>query len=104
MKTINVKIHYNSVFAWFLREGLTAFTVGNHIFVKESKLSKEDLNHELIHVCQYNRLGVVYFLWRYFVTEFRTPYMMKRFEMEAYTHQCDPLYISKFYPKYKIKI
>lgn len=61
-------------FPWWLRpflvKGVVAITLGRRIYVAADvaeELTNRFLRHELAHVRQINRLGVVRFYWRYFL-------------------------------------
>ena len=52
----------------FLMRGVIAITLGRRIYVREAMASKSFerlLKHELAHVRQVHRLGLLRFLWRY---------------------------------------
>jgi len=52
----------------FLQRGVVAITLGRRIYVS-ARITGEELQrllrHELVHVGQINRLGIVRFYWRY---------------------------------------
>ena len=107
MKTIKVTVHYESKLLKLLfPKWVNGVTVGAHIFYryKEELVSLITMNHELIHVCQYQDVGIVKFLWTYFVKEFSKSYRKKTSEIEAYAHEYDFEYIKKRWPNYKIEV
>lgn len=60
-------------FPWWLRpflmKGVVAITLGRRIYVTTDvaeELMNRFLRHELAHVRQINRLGLIRFYWRYF--------------------------------------
>ncbi|MFN0095782.1 MAG: DUF4157 domain-containing protein [Dehalococcoidia bacterium] len=64
----NVRLHHGGPLTWYLaatRHG--AITFGNHIFYrKRERMEKRDLLvHELVHVAQYRRIGMLRFHARY---------------------------------------
>lgn len=91
------------LFPWWLRpflaRGVVGITLGRTIYVSEryvaSSASKVErlIRHELVHVQQVNRLGLLRFLWRYaaeYVRNLRSgmpsaeAYRQISFEVEAY--------------------
>ena len=60
------------VISRFAAPGANATTLGRFVFVRERALGSERLlRHELVHVRQWHRLGIVGFLVRYLGTYFR---------------------------------
>ncbi len=61
-------------------------TLGRNIFLIQSEYSNPYLlNHELWHVCQGKRLGLL-FLWKYLISWARSGYMMDELEVDARKH------------------
>ena len=105
MKTIKVKIHHDSIFMSILPKYFIATTIMRHILVRKGYTFKPGvLNHELIHVCQWYRLGFFGFLFSYFIKDGFTPYKKKVLEAEAYANQADEEYIQKTYPEFKLEV
>ena len=106
MKNINVKIYYNSPLLMAFHRSISGFTLGSKIYLRKSKekTSPVLLNHEKIHVCQYQDLGVLRFLRKYFISEIALSYRKKSYEIEAYENQNDFNYISKRWPDYNLII
>ena len=86
------KIKENSILArigaWKLRTGRMAMTIGStiHLYNTSRKEFLEDqrwLRHELKHVEQYQRYGLVRFLWKYTIESMLRGYYYNRFEIEA---------------------
>lgn len=85
--------HYGSSFLKLFPENVEAFTLGRHVFFR-SKTPPDDLvAHELVHVAQYARLGIIPFLAIYCFDYLRgrlsgldhqAAYRATRFEAEAY--------------------
>jgi hypothetical protein len=90
-------------YPWWLRpvlaRNVVAITLGRRIYVRgvmAADAFERLLRHELAHVRQVNRLGLVRFLWRY-VTEFlrhwwrvrsvAAAYTLISFEIEAYAEE-----------------
>ena len=70
---MNVKHYYNHWFPPLL--GATAVTIGNNIYYAKDNPPKWLVEHELTHVRQYNKYGIVGFLCRYI-----GEYMIGRFK------------------------
>jgi hypothetical protein len=100
MKNVTVKIHTKSIIAKLLTlaPGLSIVTIGRHIFLEGASMTAIAKNHEMIHVAQYQRHGILGFLWRYCVKEMFVPYREKTFEKEAYENEADFDYLSRAYP------
>ena len=81
------KLHYNSKLLWFFPQWVNGFTFGQHIFLRRGTKETYDrtIDHERVHAEQYEKHGIIKFLWIYFVKEFRVPYREKTFEKEAYS-------------------
>jgi hypothetical protein len=86
------RIKENSIFArigaWKLRSRRMAMTIGNtiHLYNTSQQEFLEDqrwLRHELKHVEQYQRYGLITFLWMYTVESIQRGYYLNRFEIEA---------------------
>ena len=63
-----VRIGYPWWLRPFLMRGVIAITLGSRIYVREAMASasfERLLKHELAHVRQVHRLGLLRFLWRY---------------------------------------
>lgn len=62
---MKIKEHYNHLIPRLLKTD--GVTFGNHIFyaISEQEVSKNLRNHELVHVAQYQSLGVFKFLILY---------------------------------------
>ena len=70
----------------FLMRGVVAITLGRRIYVREAMASaafERLMKHELAHVRQVQRLGLIRFLWRY-VGEFVRHWMRLRDGSAAY--------------------
>ena len=70
----------------FLMQGVAAITLGRRIYVREAMASaafERLMKHELAHVRQVHRLGLLRFLWRY-VTEFARHWVRLRNGAAAY--------------------
>ena len=70
----------------FLQRGVIAITLGRRIYVgkmHEGAKFERLLRHELAHVRQVNRLGLVVFLWRY-LGEYARHWMRLRSSSAAY--------------------
>ena len=80
-------------YPWWLRPWLArnvvAITLGRRVYLSPDIVQRPDnylvrlLRHELAHVAQVNRLGLVRFLWRY-VTEFLRHFWRVRSVQAAY--------------------
>ena len=79
----------------FFPRGINGFTFGRFIVVRESP-SAQLISHELIHVKQYRRWGVIGFLLCYYIQmlwflanlrDINKAYRMISFEKEAYNGQ-----------------
>jgi len=74
-------------YPWWLRPFLApdviAITLGRRIFLREGNPPERLLRHELAHVQQVNRLGLLRFLWCY-GTEFAKHWMRLRSVPRAY--------------------
>lgn len=80
-------------YPWWLRPWMArdviGITLGRRIYLSRSIESHSDdyvsrlLRHELVHVAQVNRLGLLVFLWRY-VSEFARHYWRVRSFSRAY--------------------
>lgn len=100
MKTIKIKTVDNSlILKVFFGSWVTAFTLGRTIRCrgKYNDLKLETQNHENIHVAQYEKYGIIKFLYIYFIKEFKKSYRQKTFEVEAYGNQADFNYIQNTY-------
>jgi len=70
-----------------------AFTLGQSAYYKYDRDYLSECNarilesHEEIHMEQYERYGVIGFLWRYFILEWNVPYLEKSLEQEAFEKQ-----------------
>jgi len=85
-------IHENSpvarLAAYKLKEPKVAVTIGRHIFLygttKKKFLSDTHwLCHELAHVAQFQRFGILRFLFLYFFESLKNGYVHNKFEIEA---------------------
>lgn len=100
MKTIKIKTVDNSkILKTFFGSWVIAFTLGKTIRCrgKYDDLKPETKNHENIHVAQYEKHGIIKFLYIYFIKEFSKSYREKTFEKEAYGNQDDLNYIQNNY-------
>jgi len=107
MKTINVKIKYESLIVkLFFPNWVTGVTIGSIILFKNKsdQVSQTLLNHELIHVCQYQEQGLLKFLWKYLWKERKVSYKNKESEKEAYKFEEDLYYIDRRWFNYKLKL
>jgi hypothetical protein len=117
MQTIKVTIKYNSPLR-LMKDWVDAVTIGNTIYVRQSKENTDPIlvNHELIHVCQYNDRGIdrgffrkfqiddiLFFLGHYYFP-LNQSYRKKPEEVEAYGNQHDFSYIAKRWPQYTLDI
>lgn len=71
----------------FLARDVIAITLGHRIYLRaqlEGPSFERLIRHELAHVAQVDRLGLVVFLWRY-VTEFAGHWVRLRNVAAAYT-------------------
>lgn len=95
---IKVFIHERSLMArlasWKLKEQCMALTVGRHIFLWQ--VSKVDflqadawVAHELAHVRQYNKYGLLRFIAVYLWESFKKGYYLNRLEIEARRQSVD---------------
>jgi hypothetical protein len=89
---IDYNILVNSPLAWFatfmFRGKPTAMVIGKtiHLSGVSKKVFLQDkswLAHELIHVQQFQRYGLFYFLLLYIIESVRKGYYMNKFEIEA---------------------
>ncbi|HEX8170731.1 MAG TPA: DUF4157 domain-containing protein [Thermoanaerobaculia bacterium] len=97
-------------YPWWLRpwlaRGVVAITLGRRIYVSEKMAARAEeamvrlLRHELVHVRQVNRLGVLPFLWKYaweFFHHYRrvrsldAAYRLISFEVEAWAAEEESL-------------
>lgn len=100
MKTIKIKVVDKSkIVKYFFPDWVTAFTLGKTIRVKENyaDLTDRQKNHENIHVVQYDRDGVIKFLFNYFIKEMFTSYKKKTYEVEAYGNDTNLNYLQEKY-------
>ena len=70
----------------FLMRDVIAITLGRRIYVREAMASasfERLIKHELAHVRQVHRLGLIRFLWRY-LTEFARHWLRLRNASAAY--------------------
>lgn len=91
-----VRIGYPWWLRPFLMRNIVAITLGRRVYVAAGAASEpieRILRHELVHVCQVNRLGLTRFLYRYlaeFIRHWRATGSVSRayglisFEIEAY--------------------
>ncbi|MFN2440934.1 MAG: DUF4157 domain-containing protein [Chitinophagaceae bacterium] len=89
---VQVKIKENSfvarLAAWKLKANSVAIVFGNTIYLwnvtKQHFLKDERwVLHELEHIRQYSRLGLIPFLFQYMLEWMRKGYYQNRFEVEA---------------------
>lgn len=101
----NIRIKENSLLAKLgalkLREPNMAMTIGRTIHLykvnKETFLNnKEWVCHELKHVEQFKRMGILSFLWRYFYYSIKFGYYNNPLEVEARMAEKDDLLIEKY--------
>ena len=81
-----VRVGYPWWLRLFLARDVIAITLGRRIYLRKAvagEALERLLRHELAHVHQVNRLGLVVFLWRY-VTEFTKHWMRLRSVAAAY--------------------
>jgi hypothetical protein len=86
--TIKVNSWLAAMAAKRLRTKRIALVLGHTIHlhgttIKEFISNKRWLLHELKHVEQYERLGMIPFLWRYLLESVRNGYYNNKFEVEA---------------------
>lgn len=87
---MKIKIIYKSrVVRWFFPKYFVGFTLGRTIRMRGIRgwVSKELIAHEVIHVLQYKKYGVIGFLIRYLVESIRHGYSGNTLEIEAYQNQ-----------------
>jgi hypothetical protein len=104
MKQLKIKTVDNSkIIKYFFPNWVSAFTLGRTIYVKNKYvgLNARQKNHENIHVVQYEKHGIVGFLFKYFIKEMFVSYKKKTFEIEAYANDDNLNYIQE---KYGIEI
>jgi hypothetical protein len=105
MRTITVAVHYDNPLRGF-PDWVNAFAFGRNIYFRKPKeqVGLILMNHELIHVCQFEEHGLVKFLFQYFIRELRTSYRRKSFEREAFENESNLSYLSQRWPEYEITI
>lgn len=74
--------------AWKLKSRQVAIVVGSTIYLhnatrEEFIANKRWLNHELEHIRQYRRYGLISFICRYLIESMIKGYYNNRFEVEA---------------------
>jgi hypothetical protein len=74
--------------AWKMKSNQVAIVIGNTIHLhntstEEFKSNKRWLNHELEHIRQYRKYGLVPFITSYLIESLRKGYYNNRFEVEA---------------------
>lgn len=68
---------------WIVPEGYGGLTLGRWIFIRRNvDVTVAWLAHELMHVLQWRRLGVVGFLWQYGWTFFRDGMRYRNIDLE----------------------
>ena len=79
-----MKIINNSFLLKFFPRSIVAFALGSTIYCRTT-LPERLFWHEVCHVLQYKKYGILRFLFIYFIKELFVPYREKRFEVEAYS-------------------
>jgi len=100
MKDIKVKIVENSkVLKYFFPEWVAGVAIGHTVHIKGTikEGRKYLLNHELIHVAQYEKGGFFKTLFTYTICEMFVSYKNKVIEVEAYTNEENLDYITDTY-------
>jgi hypothetical protein len=74
--------------AWKLNARQVAIVIGNTIHLhntsqKEFMANRQWLNHELEHIRQYRKYGLIPFITRYLIESFKKGYYNNKFEVEA---------------------
>lgn len=97
-----MKIVDNSKLLWFFPPNIDAFVFGDTIYCRR-RLPAKLYWHEMCHVLQYKKHGIMKFLYIYFIKDSNKPYREKTFEKEAYSvhNESDLLGL---YPQYVLKI
>lgn len=86
-----VKIHCDV--DWMKRTWVKGFVLGRHVFFSMPATDVPNwlFRHELEHVYQQMREGVIRFYLKYFAYSLRHGYKKNPFEIQAYKRQHDPL-------------
>lgn len=92
---MKVKLIFHSKLLKFFRKDIYAFTIGKRIFIRKDQISVKELAHELVHVEQYQRYGIVHFLLKYFLQSLTHSYMKIPLEVEAYKKQTDEKFLKE---------
>lgn len=82
-----MKVIYNSyIVQIFFPKYILGFTLGSTIRLRNTKHRTPDwvVPHEEVHVKQYEKYGIIGFLWIYLWKERHLSYKEKTFEIEAY--------------------
>jgi len=107
MKQRKVRIRENSLLAriaaWRMRCSRVAIVFGHTIHLHNTSAktfvhNSTWLLHELKHVEQYERLGILAFFWRYVIESIRKGYYNNAFEVEARAAE----YETELYLKYDL--
>lgn len=68
---------------WIVPKGYIALTLNNYIFVRRDvELTHYLLSHELMHVLQWRRLGILGFIWQYGWTFARDGFRYRNIDLE----------------------
>lgn len=73
----------------------TAMALGNTVLVRGKEISVTTLAHELVHVDQYKRLGMLRFLLTWIFEYVKNGYWNISLEKEAYKKQNDSEYVER---------
>jgi hypothetical protein len=87
-KVVKVKVILNSKLLHILdilpfEKSLFVQTIGSTILVNGNWLPKQQLRHELVHVEQRWRKGLLSFQWHYFIDLIKNGYWKNKYEIEA---------------------
>lgn len=88
-----IRVHTSGPPAWYIRAvKKRAITLGRHVWVRDARLVEDVplLAHELVHVRQFRKMGIVAFGWRYFWDMARAGFRYSRklpLEAPAYARQ-----------------
>jgi hypothetical protein len=109
MKTIKVRIVYNSKLLWLFPGKFDGVTLGRTIYFRGENVDRNLINHELIHVCQFedrggSRLSAIMSFLGHYLFPLNQKYRDKPEEREAYRHEHNPDYILTRWPGYVLLI
>jgi hypothetical protein len=113
IKAIKVRIIYNSKLLWFFPRRIDGVTLGRTIHFRGENVDRNLINHELIHVCQFedrgqelggSRLSAIMSFLGHYLFPLNQKYRDKPEEREAYRHEHNPDYIVTRWPGYVLLI